>query len=45
MSTINQWGDKFQVHVKGGVDEVLNVCNQIMLNGEVKSISEEDLKK
>lgn len=45
MSTINQSGNDFQVHVKGGVDEVLSVCNQIMLNGEVKPISEEDIIK
>lgn len=45
MSTINQWGNNFQVHVKGGVDEVLSVCNQIMLNGEIQPISEEDVQK
>ncbi len=45
MSTINQWEDRFQVHVKGGVDEVLSGCNQIMLHGKIESLSEEDIKK
>ena len=45
MSTINQWVQNFQVHVKGGVDEVLSICNQIMINGEIKPLSEEDIHK
>jgi len=45
MSTINQWENNYHVHVKGGVDEVLSVCNQIMLNGEIMPISEEDINK
>ncbi len=46
MSTINKWADnQFQVNVKGGVDEVLSVCDKIMLHGEIKPLSEEDIEK
>ncbi len=43
MATINRLNDhNFRVNVKGGTDEVLEVCNRILIHGDVRPISEED---
>lgn len=46
MTTVNQMDDKsFRVNTKGGLDEVLSVCSQIIMNGEVKPLTAEDKEK
>ncbi|MDK2969089.1 MAG: P-type Ca2+ transporter type [Bacteroidota bacterium] len=43
MTTINKLNDHtLRVNVKGGTDEVLEVCTRILIQGEVRPISEED---
>ena len=45
MTTVNKFPDGHtRINVKGGLDEVLSVCDRILINGEVKRISLEDLK-
>ena len=44
MATINKMGEKqFRVNVKGGLDEVLSVSTKILIDGEVRSITDEDI--
>ena len=46
MTTVNRMGDKeTRVNVKGGLDEVLNVCDRIIINGEVRRLVNDDLGK
>jgi len=46
MTTVNRIDDKStRVNVKGGLDEVLSVCNKINIHGEVRSITDEDVEK
>ena len=46
MTTVNRIDDKStRVNVKGGLDEVLSVCNKINILGEVRSITDEDVEK
>ncbi len=46
MTTVNRIGDKStRVNVKGGLDEILSVCNKINIHGEIRSITDEDVKK
>ncbi len=43
MTTVNRMSEKVtRVNVKGGLDEVLSVCNRIMIKGEVRPITKED---
>lgn len=43
MTTVNSLPEKgTRVNVKGGLDEVLSVCNKIIINGEVRKITKED---
>ncbi|MCX6332909.1 MAG: calcium-translocating P-type ATPase, PMCA-type [Bacteroidia bacterium] len=43
MTTINKISDEStRVNVKGGLDEVLSVCNRIILEGEIRPITRED---
>ncbi|MFA7358702.1 MAG: calcium-translocating P-type ATPase, PMCA-type [Bacteroidales bacterium] len=45
MSVLNQLPDQsFRVFVKGGLDEVLSGCTQIMEKGRLRKISPEDLE-
>ncbi len=45
MSTINQIeNNKLQVNVKGGLDEVLSVTTHIVVHGNVRPITEEDIE-
>ncbi len=46
MTTVNRMPDgSTRVNVKGGLDEVLSVCNRIIINGDVRSLSKEDKEK
>ena len=46
MTTVNQMGEReTRVNVKGGLDEVLSVCDRIVILGEVRSISRDDIEK
>ena len=45
MTTVNKYEDKYIVCTKGGVDELLEICNKISINGEIKEITKEDIKK
>lgn len=46
MTTVNRMGEKeTRVNVKGGLDEVLSVCDRIIIQGEVRGMGPEDLEK
>ncbi len=46
MTTVNRVSDKStRINVKGGLDEVLSVCDQIIVNNEVRPIRPEDTEK
>ena len=46
MTTVNRLSDSsVRVNVKGGLDEVLSVCTKILENGEVRTISSDDVEK
>lgn len=46
MTTVNRDDSgKMYVHTKGGVDELLTCCSRILLNGEVKELSEHEKEK
>ena len=36
MTTVNKFGDKYLVCTKGGLDELLSICNSYSENGEIK---------
>ena len=43
MATVNRMSqNSTRVNVKGGMDEVLSVCNRILIKGEVRPLTEED---
>jgi Ca2+-transporting ATPase len=43
MTTVNRMSEKTtRVNVKGGLDEVLSVCNRIVVHGEIKPLTQED---
>ncbi len=42
MSSINQVGDKNLVLTKGATDQLINICNRISINGEVRKITKKD---
>lgn len=43
MSTINRMGEGcFRIHVKGGLDEILDVTSQILIHGTIRPITDED---
>lgn len=45
MTTVNQLsGNGTRINVKGGLDEILSVCSQIVIEGTVRKITEEDLE-
>ena len=44
MTTVNKIsGTITRVNVKGGLDEVLSVCNRIIITGEIRAITEQDI--
>lgn len=46
MTTVNRMGEKeTMVNVKGGLDEVLGVCDKIIISGNVRPINSEDIEK
>jgi len=46
MTTVNRMEEKeTRVNVKGGLDEVLSVCDKIVIRGEVRSMSHDDIDK
>jgi len=46
MTTVNRISDQStRVNVKGGLDEVLGVCNRILINGKVFPIAGDDLEQ
>jgi len=43
MTTVNKISERItRVNVKGGLDEVLSVCNRILIKGEIRSITKDD---
>lgn len=45
MTTVNRISDHItRVNVKGGLDEVLGVCNRIIIKGKILNITQEDKK-
>lgn len=43
MTTVNKVSERVtRVNVKGGLDEVLSVCNRIIIKGEIKTITADD---
>lgn len=43
MTTVNKVGEReTRINVKGGLDEVLDICDRIIINGEVRSLEEAD---
>ncbi|MFO7852058.1 MAG: calcium-translocating P-type ATPase, PMCA-type [Bacteroidota bacterium] len=46
MTTVNRLSDsETRVNVKGGLDEVLDVCDKIIIEGEIREITEDDIQK
>ena len=46
MTTVNRMGEKeTRVNVKGGLDEVLSVCDRIIINAEVKPLGNNDIEE
>jgi len=46
MTTVNRMSENTtRINVKGGLDEVLSVCDKIIINGNVRSINEDDKAK
>ena len=44
MTTVNRMAEKStRVNVKGGLDEVLSVCDRIIIKGEIRPITEQDI--
>ena len=41
MSTLNEEGNKFRVHTKGAIDNILLRSNRILVNGEILPITDE----
>lgn len=43
MTTVNKLSDNsIRINVKGGLDEVLSVCDKIIINGEVRDLRQDD---
>lgn len=45
MTTVNRDGQHFFVHTKGGVDELLSCSRFILLDGEIKELTEQEKEK
>ena len=41
MTTVNEVNGKYIVYTKGGMDELIGICNSYILNGEIKNNIEE----
>ena len=44
MSTLNKYDNKFRIHTKGAIDSLFKVCTKILINGEIKPLTD-DIKK
>jgi P-type Ca2+ transporter type 2C len=43
MTTVNRMpGEGSRINVKGGLDEVLSVCDKIIINGDIRQLSKDD---
>lgn len=42
MTTVHRKGDQFIQYTKGGLDEILSICNRIRIDDEVRPITRED---
>ena len=46
MTTVNRMSDKItRINVKGGLDEVLSVCDKIIIKGEIRPVTSEDTEQ
>jgi Ca2+-transporting ATPase len=46
MTTVNRMGEReTRVNVKGGLDEVLSVCDKIVIKGEVRVMEKDDIER
>jgi P-type Ca2+ transporter type 2C len=46
MTTVNRMsGTKTRINVKGGLDEVLSVCDKIIINGEIRPVTNDDRRR
>jgi len=44
MTTVNKYGDKFNVFTKGAIDNLLKISNKILINNEIVEFSEDKKK-
>ena len=42
MTTVNKYDDKYNVFTKGAIDNILKISNKILINGEIKDLSQEE---
>ena len=40
MTTVNKYDDKYNVFTKGAIDNILKISNKILINGEIKDLSQ-----
>ena len=46
MTTVNRMSDnKTRINVKGGIEEVLSVCDRIIIKGEIRTVTRDDRRK
>ncbi|ASW43615.1 calcium-translocating P-type ATPase, PMCA-type [Clostridium isatidis] len=45
MTTVNKYGNKFNVFTKGAIDNILKISNKILINREIKELSQEEKDK
>ncbi|AWZ49217.1 ATPase [Clostridiaceae bacterium 14S0207] len=45
MTTVNEYNDKFYIMTKGAIDNLLKICTKILVNGEIKDLTEKDKKE
>lgn len=48
MTTINERNGSYRINTKGGLDEILSICNRILVNGEIVELEQkhiDELKK
>ncbi|MGG7097058.1 calcium-translocating P-type ATPase, PMCA-type [Clostridium sardiniense] len=40
MSTVNKYDNNYRVHTKGAIDSLFKVCTKILINGEIKDLTD-----
>ncbi|MBY0756454.1 calcium-translocating P-type ATPase, PMCA-type [Clostridium sardiniense] len=40
MSTVNKYDNHYRVHTKGAIDSLFKVCTKILINGEIKDLTD-----